>query len=99
MWTGPDISVRTVPLKTPLPKWIKRRINITKEHKFFAFEFESCVVNQTGKTCESGKQLPLGARESGIWVFSVDGNQLACNVYYTYKQGGQRILEQVLTKR
>lgn len=97
-WTDMDMSVTTTAISfKDLPEWVKKQANVTETDTFFAYKYASCTMNKTKKACEPGKDLPDGLDKNGIWLFKVKGDAMQNNVYYTYSNGGKRILEQSLT--
>ena len=99
-WDDGEITVTSTAVTfDKLPEWVKKESGVTPTDTYFAFKYLTCTVNATKKPCEIGKHLPDGIDKSGIWVFAVKGNKLQSNVYYTYSNGGKRILEQSLSAK
>lgn len=100
IWSDKNIKVHTQEIaQQQLPNWIKARIINYKYSDLAVFKYLSCHKLDTKQSCEIKKDLSEGIIDNGIWVFMVQGENLFVNVYYTYPSGGQRILEQKLSKR
>ncbi|HMQ11392.1 MAG TPA: hypothetical protein PKC21_01680 [Oligoflexia bacterium] len=101
IWSDNNIKVYTQELaQQQLPNWIKARIMNYKYSDLAVFKYLSChKLEDVDQACEVKKDIPAGIIDNGVWVFMIQGENLFVNVYYSYPSGGQRILEQKLSKR
>ena len=98
--TDKDMTMTTKAIPySEIPEWVRKQAGVTEKDTFFAFKLEKCVVQKTGKACETPKDLPDGIAKTGVWLFKVQGEKLSNNVYYTYSTGGKRILEMSLARK
>ncbi|MCI5072740.1 hypothetical protein MRY82_07375 [bacterium] len=101
IWSDNNIKVYTQEIaQEQLPNWIKARIMNYKYSDLAVFKYLAChKLDNSKQDCEVKKDLPAGIIDNGVWVFLIQGENLFVNVYYSYPSGGQRILEQKLSRR
>ncbi|MFH1262282.1 MAG: hypothetical protein V1495_02395 [Pseudomonadota bacterium] len=99
-WNDGEVTVKTTSVSyNDIPTWARTQAKLKAKDTYFAFKYASCTVNKTKAACVPGKDVPDGIDKSGIWLFKVEKDKLQSAVYYTYTNGGKRILEQSLAKK
>jgi hypothetical protein len=100
IWNDGEITVTTKAITyNDVPEWVRKQASLKATDTHFAFKYASCTVNKTKAACVPGKDVPDGIDKSGVWLFEVEKDKLQSSVYYTYTNGGKRILEQSLAKK
>ena len=85
VWMDGSLEVHTKEVPSnQLPVWIKQRIDALKlkNATMVAYDFLSCKRLKDEKPCEVKKDVSVGLKEQGYWVFMVQDALMYVNVYY-----------------